>query len=327
MKTWSHAVLFMALRNTLISPPSQCDWTPHRTLEPSVRCLLGNGINLQTSARHKEKPLWVGISCVFRRIFLPRASIWSVLFLRRTRLVSLISIFELISQSNCKKHGYSPSFWDLLRNMVLARGWSDGLCAILSSVNTHKSVQYVHNDRKHMSAVHFKCSSNESTATANVLSVRGQKCAVCTGSSPQQMATFRLQSADRAASISRSVGRFITLKPPKHVLLSLIHNQTLAHDNPISLGLGFDANTRLANVTMTTLLLNISALTWSPCVLHFHYSFNVCICRICHKHEEKGDFLSFTFPSLPPSLSFPSSYFPAHSKENAGKSRRRIYWW
>lgn len=327
MKTWSHAVLFMALRNTLISPPSQCDWTPHRTLEPSVRCLLGNGINLQTSARHKEKPLWVGISCVFRRIFLPRASIWSVLFLRRTRLVSLISIFELISQSNRKKHGYSPSFWDLLRNMVLARGWSDGLCAILSSVNTHKSVQYVHNDRKHMSAVHFKCSSNESTPTANVLSVRGQKCAVCTGSSPQQMATFRLQSADRAASISRSVGRFITLKPPKHVLLSLIHNQTLAHDNPISLGLGFDANTRLANVTMTTLLLNISALTWSPCVLHFHYSFNVCICRICHKHEEKGDFLSFTFPSLPPSLSFPSSCFPAHSKENAGKSRRRIYWW
>lgn len=191
---------------------------------------------------------------------------------------------------NCKKHGYSPSFWDLLRNMVLARGWSDGLCAILSSVNTHKSVQYVHNDRKHMSAVHFKCSSNESTPTANVLSVRGQKCAVCTGSSPQQMATFRLQSADRAASISRSVGRFITLKPPKHVLLSLIHDQTLAHDNPISLGLGFDANTRLANVTMTTRLLNI---------LHFHYSFNVCICRICHKHEEKGEFLSFTFPSLP----------------------------
>lgn len=95
MKTWSHAVLFMALRNTLISPPSQCDWTPHRTLEPSVRCLLGNGINLQTSARHKEKPLWVGIFCVFRRIFLPRASIWSVLFLRRTHLVSLISIFEL----------------------------------------------------------------------------------------------------------------------------------------------------------------------------------------------------------------------------------------
>lgn len=230
--------------------------------------------------------------------------------------MSLISIFELISQSNCKKHGYSPSFWDLLRNMVLARGWSDGLCAILSSVNTHKSVQYVHNDRKHMSAVHFKCSSNESTATANVLSVRGQKCAVCTGSSPQQMATFRLQSADRAASISQSVGRFITLKPPKHVLLSLIHDQTLAHDNPISLGLGFDANTRLANVTMTTLLLNI---------LHFHYSFNVCICRICHKHEEKGEFLSFTFPSLPPFLSFPSSYFPAHSKENAGKSRRRIY--
>lgn len=78
---------------------------------------------------------------------------------------------------------------------------------------------------------------------------------------PQQMATFRLQSADRAASISRSVGRFITLKPPKHVLLSLIHDQTLAHDNLISLGLGFDANTRLANVTMTTLLLNISALT------------------------------------------------------------------
>lgn len=145
--------------------------------------------------------------------------------------------------------------------MVLARGWSDGLCAILSSVNTHKSVQYVHNDRKHMSAVHFKCSSNESTATANVLSVRGQKCAVCTGSSPQQMATLRLQSADRAASISRSVGRFITLKPPKHVLLSLIHDQTLAHDNPISLSLRFDANTRLANVTMTTLLLNISALT------------------------------------------------------------------
>lgn len=202
--------------------------------------------------------------------------------------MSLISIFELISQSNRKKHGYSPSFWDLLRNMVLARGWSDGLCAILSSVNTHKSVQYVHNDRKHMSAVHFKCSSNESTATANVLSVRGQKCAVCTGSSPQQMATLRLQSADRAASISQSVGRFITLKPPKHVLLSLIHDQTLAHDNPISLGLGFDANTRLA--TMTTLLLNI---------LHFHYSFNVCICRICHKHEEKGEFLSFTFPSLP----------------------------
>lgn len=174
------------------------------------------------------------------------------------------------------------------------------MCAILSSVNTHKSVQYVHNDRKHMSAVHFKCSSNESTATANVLSVRGQKCAVCTGSSPQQMATFRLQSADRAASISRSVGRFITLKPPKHVLLSLIHDQTLAHDNPISLGLGFDANTRLANVTMTTRLLNI---------LHFHYSFNVCICRICHKHEEKGEFLSFTFPSLPPSL-FPHRTFP-----------------
>lgn len=182
--------------------------------------------------------------------------------------------------------------------MVLARGWSDGLCAILSSVNTHKSVQYVHNDRKHMSAVHFKCSSNESTATANVLSVRGQKCAVCTGSSPQQMATFRLQSADRAASISRSVGRFITLKPPKHVLLSLIHNQTLAHDNPISLGLRFDANTRLA--TMTTLLLNISALTWSPCVLHFHYSFNVRICRI-HQTWREGRVSFFHF-SLPPSL-------------------------
>lgn len=60
-------------------------------------------------------------------------------FLRQTHLVSLISILKLISQSNRKKHSYSPSFWDLLRNMVLARGWSEGLYAILSSVNTHKA--------------------------------------------------------------------------------------------------------------------------------------------------------------------------------------------
>lgn len=53
--------------------------------------------------------------------------------------MSLISIFKLKSQSNRKKHSYSPSFWDLLRNMVLARGWSDGLYAIFSSINTHKA--------------------------------------------------------------------------------------------------------------------------------------------------------------------------------------------
>lgn len=34
------------------------------------------------------------------------------------------------------KQGYSPSFWDLLRNMVLARGWSDGLYSIFNSVKT-----------------------------------------------------------------------------------------------------------------------------------------------------------------------------------------------
>lgn len=56
--------------------------------------------------------------------------------------VSLMSLFKQINQPNCVKQSYSPSFWDLLRNMVLARGWSDGLYSIFNSVKT-QSMQYV----------------------------------------------------------------------------------------------------------------------------------------------------------------------------------------
>lgn len=43
---------------------------------------------------------------------------------------------KLTQQSNSVKQSYSPSLWDLLRNMVLARGWSDGLYSIFNSVKT-----------------------------------------------------------------------------------------------------------------------------------------------------------------------------------------------
>lgn len=54
---------------------------------------------------------------------------------------SLTSLFKQMNQSDCVKQSYSPSFWDLLRNMVLARGWSDGLYSIFNSVKT-QSTQY-----------------------------------------------------------------------------------------------------------------------------------------------------------------------------------------
>lgn len=47
----------------------------------------------------------------------------------------------LIKQRGGVRRRRSPSFWDLLRNMVLARGWSDGLNSMFSSVRKTQSGQ------------------------------------------------------------------------------------------------------------------------------------------------------------------------------------------
>lgn len=129
----------MAIKN-MITPPLPPQYAKHA--KALVSHLEASGQRHKSAGWPQKNRLWDQCSKI-HSIFLPYL-LTRVVFQDHVQVCCLWHVRSrrrhiLLAREGFRNCSYSPSCWDLLRNMVPARGWSDGLCAILDSGNTKRS--------------------------------------------------------------------------------------------------------------------------------------------------------------------------------------------